>query len=183
VGDRIARPAQARTQDPDEIARGKPAAREALDQLAEIVHGKGRLQLRERAQRQAQPVFAPVKPRGDLAAAPVGRHGATAKVTGPADSSATSKVTSPSWLPVYTSAGTWKLPSTELKSGMANRHVAIWRAKKRARIAASDCASLRMPDPLMEARCTPLPARSSRQRPAESASVTSTVSLLKASRL
>ena len=39
-----------------------------------------------------------------------------------------------------------------------------------------------MPEPLSEARCTPLPASNSRQRPAESASVMSTVSLLKAIR-
>ena len=168
----------------DHVQRRQPPAREALDQRAEIVGSVGRFQFRQRAERQAEPVLLSVEFGGDLAAAPVGRHGATVKLMGPADSSAISKVTSPSWLPVYSSAVIWNGPSTVPKLGTGELPVDDLAGKEALIvIVASDCASLKMPDPLIAARCTPLPASSSRQRPAESASVMSTVSLLKAMRL
>src|SRR5262245_7151155 len=105
----------------------------------------------------------------------VGDHGAASKEMLPADSSAISNVTSPSWLPEYSSEVIWNGPSTMPKLGMMNRQSTIDPEKYRVLMSASDWASLKMPAPLIAARCTPAPASSSRQRPAESASVTSTV--------
>src|SRR5690606_12230594 len=148
----------------------------------EIVGAECRLQFRQRAERQAKAALLTVQDSGRLAAPSVGRHGAAAKLTGPADSSAISNVTSPSWAPVYSGDVIWNGPPTVPRPGTVNCHAAISPPKNLPRIAVSDWASLKMPEPLIAARWTPLPASSSRQRPADSASVMSTAALLNASR-
>src|SRR5690606_30412804 len=173
--------AQAGRDDANHVGRRQLAGREARNQSTEIFDGKGRLQFGQRAQRQSQLHLAPVEDCRDLASSCVRGHQAAVKEMAPADSRASSNVTSPSWLPAYSSALIWNGPSTTPKSGMASCQSTIAPSKKVVRISTSDAASLKMPAPVTAARCTPLPASSSRHRPAESASVTSTVSLLNAS--
>src|SRR6185312_15082177 len=162
--------------------RRQPTRREALHQRGQIVGGIGRSQFRQGTQRQAQLSLPAVEFGRDFAAPAVRAHGATAKVIAPADSSAISNVASPSCAPVYSRDVIWNGPATVPKSGTRSCQSEISPAKKRERMSASDCASLKMPEPLTAARWTPAPASNSRQRPAESASVMSTVSLLKAIR-
>ena len=69
------------------------------------------------------------------------------KLMAPADSSAISKVTSPSCLPPYSSAVIWNGPSTVPKSGMTSCQSTIAASKNFVRIDASDAASLKMPEP------------------------------------
>src|SRR5690606_27768787 len=114
------------------------------DQRGQVVGAVGRLQLGQGAQRQAQPVLAPVQNGGDLAAVPVDqhltvppRHASAVKTTAPADSSAISNVTSPSWLPEYSSEVIWNGPRIVPKLGTTSCQSTIEPAKKRARIAAS----------------------------------------------
>ena len=110
---------------------------------------------------------AETSPRRRLAGRASGAHQAAPKASAPADSSATSKVTSPSCWPAYSSAVTWNGPPTVPKSGTITCHATIEPSKKIRRTSASLAASLKMPEPETEARWTPLPPRSSRQRPAE----------------
>src|SRR5690606_10710042 len=142
----------------------------------------GGFKLGQCSQGEAKLANAPVQFGDDFATPPVCIHQATPKLTGPAESRAISNVTSPSCAPAYSSDVIWKSPEMMPKSGIAICQLAISPAKNFARIRASDCESLKMPLPLTAARCTPLPASSSRHLPAESASVISTVSLLKAMR-
>jgi hypothetical protein len=66
--------------------------------------------------------------------------------------------------------------------GMMTCQVRISASKKTPRIRLSELSSLKTPVPGTLARMIPTPARSSRQRPADSALVTSTASALSASR-
>src|SRR5690606_13487525 len=118
--------------------------------------------------RQAQNLLLPVDHCGDLASSFVRRHHALAKLIAPADSSAISNVTSPSCAPEYSSAisnvtspscapeyssaVTWNRPSTVPKPGITTCQSAILQLKKADRISASEAASLKMPEPLSEAR-------------------------------
>src|SRR5690606_17284740 len=89
--------AQTGSDDRDEIARRQPAAAEAARKLRQVLRGKCAFEFCQRSPRQAEPVFTSIQNCGHLAAPPVRAHVYTAvKVTGPADSSAISKVTSPS---------------------------------------------------------------------------------------
>jgi hypothetical protein len=92
-----------------------------------------------------------------------------------------SKLISPSCWPEYSRLAIWNGPSTVPSSGTITRQFRSVPLKKYWRTVSSVLASLKMPLPVMRAVFTPAPSSSSRQRPTDSVSVTSTVAALKAS--
>ncbi|AAL41975.2 hypothetical protein Atu0961 [Agrobacterium fabrum str. C58] len=189
IGKDVAGTAQARADDPDHVGGLHAAAGETPCECREVVGCKGGFEFGERAQRQAQDAPFTVDQRLDLAAMTVRpsvtqtlRHHSTPNVRRPADSSAISNCTSPSWRPEYSSATIWNGPAMVPKSGMTICQPGMVPAKNAPRTSASLAASLKMPDAVSAALCTPAPASNSRQRPALSPSVMSTAWALKASR-
>jgi len=88
----------------------------------------------------------------------------------------------PSCSPENSRAVSWNGPSSVPKSGKITCHDAMSVSKNKARMAASALASVNKPAPLSDAERIPAPASNSRQRPALSRVVMSTVWALRAIR-
>src|SRR5262249_3422598 len=125
IRQQIAAAAKPGGDDADHVGSLEPARGKARCEPAEIVDGKGGLQFRQRAERQAENAPFTIDLGLDLAATAIGAdagaghpHHSAPKLMAPADSSAISKVTSPLCAPAYSSAVTWNAPVTLPKSGM-----------------------------------------------------------------
>ena len=145
VADGIAAAAQPGAEDRRQVARRNPPAGEAFGQPDEIAGLQPRLELGQRAQRQAQRLLLAVDDGGDLTALGVGPSQPPRSSVRPALSSARSNVTSPAWSAENSSAVIWNGPSTVPKSGRISCQLRMVPAKNSSRIFSSDAWSLKMP--------------------------------------